>query len=128
MTVSARTGYRLSVSLTGFRSSTANVTVTAGQTSTSNFTLQPATAIRALSASGSMRVYAGPAGRLILELPAAPLPGRVRAFDARGVNLFAGILRAGQTSLEIPWATGRSGYVLVERGGEFHRFAVITAR
>lgn len=127
--VTARTGYRLTISLTGYRNGTANVTVTVGQTSTANVTLLPSTAIRAVSPeSGRMRLIAGYQGRLILEMPASALAARVRAFDARGASLFAGSLAAGRTKMDIPWATGRTGFVVVERGGEIHRLAVAAAR
>jgi len=127
--ITARTGYRLTISLAGYRNGTANVTVTVGQTSTANVTLLPSTAIRALSPeSGGMRLIAGYQGRLILEMPAAALSAHVRAFDARGANLFAGSLTAGHTRMDIPWSAGKTGYVVVERGGEIHRLAVAAAR
>jgi len=127
--VKARINYRLSVSITGFRNGTANVTVTVGQTSMANFTLLPPVAIRTVSPlSAGMRLYAGSPGRLILEMPASPFPGKVRAYDVRGASLFSGSLSAGETRMDIRWVNGRTGYVVVERGGEFHRLAISAAR
>jgi hypothetical protein len=70
----------------------------------------------------AMRLRAGPAGRLILTAPAGPVAGRVRVYDARGTLRFSGTLLPGAARLEIPWASGRTGYVVVERAGEVHRF------
>jgi len=127
--VTARTGYRLTISLTGYRNGTANVTVTAGQTSVANVTLLPPTAIRAISsASRGMRLSAGADGRLILELPGSPLAGRLRVYDARGASLFGAPLPEGITRMEFPWHGGRSGYMVVERGGEINRLMIAPAR
>jgi hypothetical protein len=127
--VTARTGYRLTISLTGYRNGTANVTVTAGQTSVANVTLLPPTAIRAVSsASRGMRLSAGADGRLILELPGSPLAGRLRLYDARGAILFAAPLPVGATRMEFPWHAGRSGYMVVERGGEINRLMIAPTR
>jgi hypothetical protein len=127
--VTARISYRVTVSMTGFRNGTANVTVTVGQTSMANITLLPPVSIRNVSLlSGGMRLYAGSPGRLTLEMPASPFPGKVRAFDVRGASLFAGSLSAGETRMDIRWVNGRTGYVVVERGGEFHRMAISATR
>ncbi|MBW8890168.1 MAG: carboxypeptidase regulatory-like domain-containing protein [Fibrobacteres bacterium] len=127
--VTAKISYRVTVSMTGFRNGTANVTVTVGQTSMANITLLPPVAIRAVSSrSAGMRLYAGSAGRLILEMPASPFPAKVRAYDVRGAALFAGSLSAGETRMDIRWGNGSLGYVVVERGGEFHRLAISPAR
>ena len=105
------------------------MTVSVGQTSIANVTLLPPTAIRAISsASGAMRLYAGAAGRLVLELPKSPLAGRVRVYDVRGAILFAGAVPEGMTRMEIPWTAGRSGYMVIERGGEIHRLTIAPAR
>lgn len=117
--VTAQTGYRLSLSLTGYQNASAfNLNVVAGQTATSNLVMQKASSIRAVRAGERMRLLAGRDGRLTLEMPAGPAAARVRVYDLAGAVRFAGSMAAGATRLEIPWANGRAGYVVVERGGE----------
>jgi hypothetical protein len=121
--------YRLTATLAGYQgASETGLNVAAGETFVATLTLRKATALRpAAQASGGMRLYAGPTGRLILETPAAPAAGRVRAFDARGALRFAASLPAGATHLDIPWFRGKTGYVVVERGGEIHRWTAAAA-
>lgn len=127
--VTAQTGYRLSISLSGYQSASSNnVNVVAGQTVVSNVLLQKSTAIRVAGAASRMRLVSGSAGGLRLELAAASTPARVRVYDAAGTIRFAGSLAAGATSLDLPASGGRAGYVLVERGGEIRRLQATPLR
>jgi hypothetical protein len=121
--------YRLTAALTGYQTlSETGLNVAVGETFIATLTMRRATAILAVAMEpGGMRLSAGPAGRLILSAPAAPFAGRVRVYDARGALRFAAPLAAGATHLDIPWVRGRTGYVVVERGGEIHRLAAAAA-
>lgn len=121
--------YRLSASLSGYQAASQNaLTVAVGQTAVANLSLRKSTAIMAVArSSGGMRLQAGAAGRMVLEAPAMGLPGRVRAYDARGALRFSGALPAGATRMEIPWARGRTGFVVVERAGGIYRLSAAAA-
>lgn len=127
--VTAQNGYRLTVSGSGFRTATVqNVTVAVARTTIENVSLQAASSIRAPArALPQARLSSAGPDRLRLEMPASTLPGRVRIFDARGTLGFSGTLAAGATRLDIPWASGRAGYALIQRGGVVRRLATATA-
>jgi hypothetical protein len=127
--VTAQTGYRLSLSLTGYQGASAfNLNVTVGQTVVSNLVMQKASGIRAVGAGERMRLLAGRDGRLTLEMPAGPSPARVRVYDLAGAVRFQGSIAAGATRLEIPWVKGRAGYVMIERGGDLLRMPAAPSR
>jgi hypothetical protein len=120
--------YRVSASRNGYQYSQANtLRVTPDRTLVLYLSLRKAPIIGITArASGGSRLHAGPAGGMVLESPALPVAGRVRAYDIRGALRFSRTLPAGATRLEIPWS-GRAGYIVFERGREFRRWAVPAA-
>jgi hypothetical protein len=117
--------YRITASRAGYGTEEKSfLAVYIGQSVGAYMTLRktPILGMAAKSSTG-MRLYAGPAGRMVLEVPVMPVAGRVRVYDVRGALRFFKGLPAGASRLDIPWARGRPGYVVFERGGKFRRWA-----
>ncbi len=125
--LAAGTGYRLTVTLTGYQSANRTLTVVRMETVIINITLSSTTSIGSIrkNAYAIRSAYFG--NTLRLTFPDSPEPGVVRQYNAEGALLFSAIVAPHAAQIDVP-AMGRFGFMLMQRGDSVERITVPATR